>query len=196
MTSRRDRYKLAPELIYEPPVGTVLFHGTDSETPFRYPRGPAWLSNEIGTSTFFAGWRSVLRLSSRPRRVLRYRVKKSPRLLFVQNDGYELFRHVATAIAEATGTRGFIHEDDFFDPYDNARSVCGDAVAERLGGPKANPIADGWYAPNALPENGAYGADIVICSPEKWLVLESVQWIDALPSGWNKSLRATRPTRA
>lgn len=190
--TRPRPYSLAPELIYEPPVGTVLFHGTDSETPFRYPLGPAWVSDNFHTSRFFAGWRSPRGLRSRPRRVIQYRVKKSPRLLLVRSDDDEVFRNVAMAIAEASGTRGLLQEDEYFDPYDNARSVCGDVTAARLSGREIRPISDGWYAPDALPDGGARGADIVLCEPEKWLSLVSVQWLDDPPPGWSRSLRSRR----
>lgn len=96
------------------------------------------------------------------------------------------------AIAEASGTRGFIQEHEYFDPYDNAKSVCGDATAARLSGREIGPISDGWYAPDALPDGGARGADIVLCEPEKWLSLVSVQWLDDPPQGWSRSLRSRR----
>lgn len=117
---------MGDEAIRSLPEGTILFHGTNAEESFEFPRGPAFFTDSYSIARDFASWHG----DRGRQRVLRYEVRTDiPKLALVESEA-DMNRLADEVGMEPTkDTRGRIE------------------IVSRHG-------FDGWIAPNNYP-NGA-----------------------------------------
>lgn len=143
---------LYPRTMFYPlRVGSVLFHGTRKDSRFRKLKGPAFLTQDLWSSSYFGGTKT-----EGGTRRLYFRIEKLPTLL---NKNNSIFG--ATGKFNNMGLNRLLGPDRVVTGKLNnvrlAHAFCKSSVVRRLG-------IDGWKA--------RFPSEIMLCKPMQFLRYE------------------------
>jgi hypothetical protein len=155
----------------KPPVrkplrkGTLVYHGTSYLDDFDMLEGPAWVSDSYAVAKEFIGWAG----GEGTPRILTFKIVAPPSLVLIQK--LRDAENLAVWLGEKYGLGS--GEDFGASISELAKDLC--SVGRREG-------IDGWHVPNNYPgggpgawTSGARGSDTMICAPERFLELVSVE---------------------
>ena len=121
IVAESQRFKLAAHTVSDLPVGTIIYHGTNTNEHFEMPHGPAWFTLDDATAHKWSGWHQSDKRNQGLRRVMLFRVSETLHLLDRRNDSIDKSRGIAYQL---TG-------DFECSPYQEAAALDG--------------IVDGWW---------------------------------------------------
>lgn len=146
--------------------GSLVYHGTSADQDFVDLVGPAWISDAQGVARTFVSWGG----GSGVPRVMVFEVRRAPSLAVAQSDReWVAFQEW---VNERTGL-----DEPINDPFEFAEWICNNRGSLAM--------IDGWHIPTNYPE----GSDTLICEPEQFLKLVTVEPVDV------EALKAERRKR-
>ncbi len=132
--------------------GALVYHATSSEYDFDMLEGPAFVSDTKSAVDFFLTWAGR---EGTPR-IYTFKVVEAPSL-FVLESERDIFN-----MNLYLGDKFGLYEQAEEGPHEMASALC--SVSRPLG-------VDGWHVPN----NYRPGSDTMLCEPERFLQLVSVE---------------------